>query len=104
MARRNNRLAIAAGPAWTDVFRAQGAGGSDGFGARELLLTCAADSTVALEYRVEAPKDPPGEQAELKPGEAVRLIGDSQHIRHVQMRGVVGGGGAATGGVEEIRF
>jgi len=101
MARRNNRLAIAEGPGWTDVFRAEGAGGSDGFGARELLLTCAADSTVPLEYRVEAPQDPPGEQAELKPGEAVRLIGDSQHIRHVQMRGV---GGAATGGVEEIRF
>ena len=101
MARRNNRLAIPDGPGWTDVFRAEGAGGADGFGARELLLTCAADSAVPLEYRVEAPKDPPGEQAELKLGEAVRLVGDSQHIRHVQMRGV---GGAATGGVEEIRF
>ena len=104
MARRNNRLTIATGPSWTDVFRADGAGGSDGFGARELLLTCAADSPVPLEYRVEAPRDPLSEQAELKPGEAVRLVGDSQHIRHVQMRGAVGGGGAATGGVEEIRF
>ncbi|MCB9838208.1 MAG: hypothetical protein H6813_02620 [Phycisphaeraceae bacterium] len=101
MARRDNRQAIPIGPAWADVFRSLDAGGTDGPGARELLLTCAADSAVPLEYRVEAPKDPSDEQAELKPGEAVRLVGDSQHIRHVQMRGV---GGAATGGVEEIRF
>ncbi len=101
MARRDNRQVIGIGPAWTDVFRAVNAGGSDGPGSRELLLSCAADSAVPLEYRLEAPQDPPGQQAQLKAGEAIRLVGDSQRIGHVQMRGV---GGAATGGVEEIRF
>ncbi|TVQ33886.1 MAG: hypothetical protein EA376_01240 [Phycisphaeraceae bacterium] len=101
MARRSNRISIAAGPSWTDVFRSQDAGGADGAGARELLLTCAADSANALEYRLEAPADPEDEQAELKPGEAARITGSNQFIRHVVMRGV---GGAATGGVEEIRF
>lgn len=104
MARRNNRLSIPAGPGWTDVFRAADAAGADGPGARELLLTCAADSANPLEYRVEAPADPPGppeQSARLEPGEAVRLVGVNQFIRHVVMRGV---GGAATGGVEETRF
>ena len=101
MARRNNRLSIPAGPGWTDVFRAADAGGADGPGARELLLTCAADSANPLEYRVEAPADPPSESARLEPGEAARLAGVNQFIRHVVMRGV---GGAATGGVEETRF
>jgi hypothetical protein len=101
MARRNNGIAIPAGPAWTDVFRADDAGGTDGSGARELLLTCAAGSAVPLEYRLEAPADPAGQQARLEPGEAARISGVNQFIRHVVMRGV---GGAATGGVEETRF
>jgi len=101
MARRNNRQAIGIGPAWTDVFRSDGAGGNDGAGARDLLLTCAADSAFPLEYRVEAPQDPANEQAQLDPGEAARITGTNQVIRHVQMRGV---GGAATGGVEETTF
>jgi len=101
VARRNNRLAIAAGPGWTAVFRAADAGGTDGPGARELLLTCAPDSANPIEYRVEAPADPAGQQAHLKAGEAARITGVNQHIRHVVMRGV---GGAATGGVEETSF
>jgi len=101
VARRNNRLAIAAGPGWTAVFRAADAGGTDGPGARELLLTCAPDSANPIEYRVEAPADPAGQQAHLKVGEAARITGVNQHIRHVVMRGV---GGAATGGVEETSF
>lgn len=101
MARRNNRIAIPIGPAWTDVFRSQDAGGTDGPGARQLLLTCAADSAFPLEYRVEAPQDPANQQARLEPGEAARITGHNQFIRHVVMRGV---GGAATGGVEETTF
>jgi len=101
MARRSNRIAISAGPAWTDVFRTEDEGGGDGPGARELLLTCAQDSAAALEYRVEAPADPADQQARLEPGEAARITGNNQFIRHVVMRGV---GGAATGGVEETRF
>lgn len=101
MARRDNRLTIPQGPSWTDVFRSQDAGGPDGPGARGLLLTCAADSAAALEYRVEAPADPAGQQARLEPGEAAQIAGVNQFIRHIQMRGV---GGAATGGVEETRF
>ena len=83
------------------MFRSINAGGADGFGARELLLTCAADSAFPIEYRVDAPADPAGEQAELKPGEAARIKGANQRILHVVMRGV---GGGATGGVEEITF
>ncbi len=101
MARRNNRIAVPVGPAWTDVFRSGDAGGADGPGARELLLTCAADSAFSLEYRLEAPADPAGELARLAPGEAARIGGANQLIRHVVMRGV---GGGATGGVEETRF
>ncbi|MEQ9616659.1 MAG: hypothetical protein RLN60_01350 [Phycisphaerales bacterium] len=101
MARRNNRLAISIGPAWTDVFRSIDAGGTDGPGARELLLTCAADSAFPIEYRVEAPEDPANELARLEPGEAARITGHNQRIRHVVMRGV---GGAATGGAEETTF
>ena len=101
MARRNNRQAIAAGPAWTDVFRSADAGGTDGYGARELLLTCAADSANPIEYRVESPGDPANEQAQLFPGDAARIAGHNQLLHHVVMRGV---GGAATGGVEETRF
>lgn len=101
MARRDNRIAIPAGPAWTAVFRSADAGGADGPGARELLLTCAADSAFPIEYRLEAPGDPANEQARLAPGEAARITGHNQFIRHVAMRGV---GGAATGGVEEARF
>lgn len=101
MARRNNRLAIPNGPGWTDVFRSEADGGADGAGARELLLTCAPDSAAPLEYRIEAPQDPAGEQAQLATGEAARITGTNQLIRRVQMRGV---GGAATGGVEETTF
>jgi len=101
MARRNNRIAIADGPGWTAVFRSNLAGGSDGYGARELLLTCAADSAVPLEYRLESPADPAGQSAQLAPGEAARIRGESQQIQHVSMRGV---GGEATGGVEETQF
>lgn len=101
MARRNNRIAIGAGPGWTDVFRANDAGGTDGAGARELLLSCAADSANPIEYRVEAPADPANEQARLAPGEVARITGHNQFVRRVAMRGV---GGAATGGVEETRF
>ncbi|TVQ64478.1 MAG: hypothetical protein EA379_01285 [Phycisphaerales bacterium] len=102
MARRNNRLSVGAGPTWTDVFRSADAGGADGrSGARELLLSCAADSDNPIEYRVEAPADPADQQARLNPGEAARIRGANQFIRHVVMRGV---GGAATGGVEEISF
>lgn len=101
MARRDNRLVIPGGPAWTDVFRSAEAGGADGPGARELLLSCAADSVAPIEYRVEAPKDPDSQQARLDPGEAARIVGVDQFIRHVVMRGV---GGTATGGVEETRF
>ena len=101
MARRNNRQAIGIGPAWTDVFRSDDAGGADGPGARELLLTCTADSAFPIEYRVEAPQDPANEQAQLDPGEAARITGHNQLIRHVVMRGV---GGAATGGAEETTF
>jgi len=101
MARRNNRIAIPAGPSWMDVFRSEDAGGPDGPGARELLLSCSPDSAGALEYRIEAPADPSGQQARLEPGEAARLTGHNQFIRHVVMRGV---GGTATGGVEETRF
>lgn len=100
MAKRNNTIAIPAGPAWTDVFRTNGAGGSDGHvGSRELLLSCAASSANAIQYRVERPADPAGEQATLQPGESVRLTGDRSLIEHVVMRGV---GGAATGGVEVL--
>lgn len=101
MARRNNRIAIPQGPSWADVFRSDEAGGSDGPGARELLVTCAPDSAHAVEYRVEAPADPEGEHARLEPGEAARLTGHNQFIRHVAMRGV---DGAAVGGVEETRL
>lgn len=101
MARRNNRIAIPVGPTWTDVFRSQDAGGSDGPGARELLLSCSPDSAGALEYRIEAPADPANQQARLEPGEAARITGHNQFIRHVVMRGA---NGAAIGGVEETRF
>ena len=101
MARRNNRLAIPNGPAWTDVFRSIDAGGTDGAGARELLLTCALDSANPIEYRVELPADPANEQAQLFAGDAARVEGHNQLLHHVVMRGV---GGAATGGIEEIRF
>jgi len=101
MARRDNRLTIPAGPDWTDAFRSEEAGGSDGPGARTLLLSCAADSPVPLEYRLDAPADPNGEQAQLEPGEAARIGGVNQLIRHVVMRGVDGG---AVGGVEELNF
>ena len=101
MARRDNRQAIPIGPAWTDVFRSNDAGGSDGPGARELLLSCAPDSLNAIDYRIEVPADPVGEKARLEKGEVFRLVGRNQLIHHVQMQGV---GSGATGGVEEIRF
>jgi len=99
MARRDNRIGIGAGPSWTDVFRSQDAGGSDGPGARELLLSCSAESDAPIEYRLEAPADPPNQRARLEPGEAARITGRNQFIRRVVMRGV---GGTAIGGVEEV--
>lgn len=102
MARRNNRLSIPAGPDWTDAFRSEHAGGADGAGGRDILLTCAADSAVPLEYRVENPADPDGEAARLAAGEAARLDArEAFLIHHVVMRGV---GGVATGGVEVLGF
>ena len=101
MARRNNRISIPIGPSWTDVFRSKEDGGLDGPGARQLLLVCAPDSAFPIEYRIEAPADPTGEQAQVAPGEAARITGHNQFIRHVVMRGV---GGAAIGGIEEIQF
>jgi hypothetical protein len=100
MARRNNRIAIPAGPTWTDAYKTSQAGGSDGaVGAAEILISCAADSENAIQYRLEIPADPAGESATLFPGESVRLTGHTQPIRHVVMRGV---GGSAVGGVEVL--
>ncbi len=99
MARRNNRLAISLGPAWTDVFQSADAGGADGAGMREVLLSCAADSDNALEYRFLAPADPGSDVGTLAPGEVFRAVGLRQQINHIQMRGLIG---AATGGIEEI--
>lgn len=100
MPTRDNRLAIPAGPGWTSVYRTQDQGGADGvIGAREMLVSCAAESANPAEYRLESPEDPPGQQATLLPGESVRLTGARSLIRHVVMRGV---GGAATGGVESL--
>lgn len=100
MARRNNRINIPAGPAFTSVYRTSREGGSDGaVGALELLVSCAADSANPVEYRLEDPADPAGETATLFPGESVRLIGATGPINHIVMRGV---GGAAIGGVEVL--
>lgn len=102
MARRNNRIAISAGPGWTNVFQTTRAAspGTDGVvGASDVLLSCASDSSNPLEYRVEDPADPAGEVARLAPGDAVRLHGSKSLIQHIVMRGV---GGAAVGGVEVL--
>ena len=100
MARRNNRQTIAVSPTETDVFRTNDAGGTDGFGSREMLLSCASDSANALEYRVAKPAETAGEWAMLKPGESIRLIGHNVMLERITCRGV---SGAATGGVEEMR-
>jgi hypothetical protein len=101
MARRDNRQTIAASPTETSVFQSDDAGGTDGFGVRELLISCASDSANDLQYRCEKPADPTGEWATLKPGECFRLIGHNRLIEHVVCRGV---SGAATGGVEVMRL
>ena len=103
MARRNNRQNILQGPGFTDVFKSKSVdNGPDGQGAREFLLSCAADSPVPLEYRVEVPGDPAGEVARLAPGETAPLRSDGPNvINHIVMRGV---GGAAIGGVEVTKF
>ena len=103
MARRNNRIAIGAGPAWTNVFQADAAGGPDGAVAREVMISCSPGSANPVEYRVEDPADPSGEQATLEPGEVAWIkfspSATSARVRHVVMRGA---GGDATGGVEVI--
>lgn len=103
MARRNNAQTIAQGAGWTDVFQADDAGGSDGSGMRDVLISVAASSANPAEYRIEG-IDPTGEQGTLAAGESVRIAtsrGKAGQILRIQMRGV---GGPATGGVEELTF
>lgn len=92
MAMRNNRMSVPAGPAFTDLFSAASAGAR----VRALVVSCASDSAVAMEYRVDEPADPAGEAARLEPGEAVSLEYPSG-VGRVSARGVAG---VATGGVE----
>ncbi len=100
MAIRNNKIDIPEGPDATSVFQTKDAGGDDGsVGTTSILLSCHKDSERPLEYRKESPADPDDEWAELQPGEAVKLNGSRQPIKHVVMRGV---DGDAIGGVEVL--
>ncbi|MBL0920921.1 MAG: hypothetical protein IBJ10_02200 [Phycisphaerales bacterium] len=100
MALRNNRMNIPEGPDWTDLMKSADLGGTDGLiGMSEALLSCAADSASAMEYRVEKPADPAGQFGTLQPGEAVKLRGSRSLIHHIVGRGV---DGDATGGVENL--
>lgn len=92
---RHGRIDAAAGPAWTDVFKSDAAGGADGPPARGMLLSVPADGAGDVEYRWRAASesdwtadedDPP----RLAPGECAPIVGGAAPIFHIQARGVAG--------------
>jgi hypothetical protein len=88
-------MEVAAGPAWTDVFRSQEAGGTaDGSSARGLLLSLRADAAGDVEYRwIAAGEELDDETTEfplLSPGESAPVIGSARPVFRLQARGVAG--------------
>jgi len=100
MARRSS-VSVNASPD-TNLFRSDDLGGSDGRAVRAIQITCKAEETNGLEYRLEDPEDPAGEWALLDAGESTLLIGAGQtgRIGHIIGRG---SGGATVAIVEVVQ-
>jgi len=98
MARRSSSIAVASGPGFTDLFRADDVGGTDGGAIRIGFVSVPATAAAPVEYRVDDPADPAGEVFALQPGDGA-LVRARLGVKHVSARGV---GGASTAGFEVV--